>query len=89
MNIFPIVLICRNSDAAPASFIANVRCTIEQHNEVEYLEALCEKAEEMGYIVDNEIPIVVNSGDPLWEAFGYVYDDNDWKQAPLISLPSK
>ena len=53
---------------------------------MEYLEALCKHAEDNGHIVDNEIPMIINPGDPLWEVFTYLYDDNDWKVAPLITL---
>lgn len=86
MKEFTSILICRNSEEAPTYYPARISCTIEQHNEVEYMEALCKHAEDNGYIVDNDIPMIVNPGDPLWEPFDYVYDDNDWKNAPLITL---
>jgi hypothetical protein len=86
MNEFPTILICRNSEGAPTSYPARISCTVEQHDEVEYLEALCKHAEDNGHIVDNEIPMIINPGDPLWEVFTYLYDDNDWKVAPLITL---
>jgi hypothetical protein len=85
-NTFPVVLICRNSNGSPTSYAANIMCTMEEHDEVEYMEALCEKAEEDGYVIDNEVPVIANPGDPLWEPFTYVYDDEDWKNAPVITL---
>ena len=80
------VLICRDSNGAPSSYPARIQCSPDQFSEVEYLDALCEKAEADGYCVDNEIPMVVNFGDPLWEPFSYVYDDADWDNAPLIVI---
>ena len=86
MNQFNVVLICRNSEGAPCAYPARIACTTEQHDGVEYVDALCEQAEKDGFIVENEVPTIVNPGDPLWEPFTYVYDDSDWAKAPLVAL---
>jgi hypothetical protein len=86
MKTFPAILICRNTDGLPTSYPANISCTSEQQDEREYIDVLAEKAEAEGFIVDTDIPMVVNPGDPLWETFTYTYDENDWKNAPTITL---
>lgn len=86
MKPYNVVLICRNSEGAPCAYPARIACTPEQHEGVEYVDLLCEQAEKDGFIVENEVPTIVNPGDPLWEAFTYVYDDSDWDKAPLITL---
>jgi hypothetical protein len=86
MNQFNVVLICRNSAGAPCAYPARIACTMEQHEGVEYVDDLCEQAEKDGFLIEYEIPIIVNPGDPLWEPFTYVYDDADWANAPLIAI---
>lgn len=86
-NIYNVVLVCRNKDGAPTSIPYRVDCTPEQFDEIEYLESICNAAENNGNLIDSEFPIVVADGDPLWEAFTYVYHDDDWAKAEVITLP--
>ncbi len=83
---YNVVLVCRNSEGAPISVPYRVSCTPEEYDEVEFMDDLCLDAEAKGYVIDSEFPIVVADGDPLWEAFTYVYDEADWDNATLIDL---
>ena len=85
-NTYKVVLICRNGQSAPVSVPYRVSCTPEEFDGVEFMDDLCLDAETKGNIIDSEFPIVVSEGDPLWEPFSYVYDDEDWANATLIDL---
>lgn len=80
-----VMLVCRTAEGQPTFFAAKVVCTSEQYDEVEYLDAVCEAAEQAGFVITEEIPTLCDDADPLGKILDY---GADWDTAPTITLPS-